>query len=86
MGKYEGASRVALKPKTTEQAAALLRHCFERRLAVVPQARRRLLPLCLVQLRRAMKVMHLAPCRAATPAWLAALCPCLTRSSFPPPP
>ncbi len=38
MGKYEGASRVALKPKTTEQAAALLRHCNERRLAVVPQA------------------------------------------------
>ena len=38
MGKYEGASRVALKPKTTEQTAALLRHCNERRLAVVPQA------------------------------------------------
>ena len=40
MGKYEGASRVALKPRTTEQAAALLRHCNQRRLAVVPQASR----------------------------------------------
>ena len=38
MGKYEGASRVALKPRTTEQVVALLRHCNERRLAVVPQA------------------------------------------------
>ncbi|EFN52862.1 hypothetical protein CHLNCDRAFT_26350 [Chlorella variabilis] len=33
MGKYEGAARVALKPKTREQAAAVLRHCNERRLA-----------------------------------------------------
>lgn len=40
MGKYEGASRVALKPRTTEQAAVLLRHCNQRRLAVVPQASR----------------------------------------------
>lgn len=39
MGKYEGASRVALKPRSTEQAAVLLRHCNERRLAVVPQVR-----------------------------------------------
>jgi D-2-hydroxyglutarate dehydrogenase len=28
---------VALKPKSTEQVAALLRHCHDRRLAVVPQ-------------------------------------------------
>ena len=38
MGKYRGASRVALKPHSTEQAAAVLHHCNERRLAVVPQA------------------------------------------------
>jgi FAD/FMN-containing dehydrogenase len=44
MGKYQGASRVALKPKSTEQAAALLRHCNERRLAVVPQAGGRAAP------------------------------------------
>lgn len=37
MGKYEGASRVALKPRSTEQVSAILRHCNERRLAVVPQ-------------------------------------------------
>ncbi|KAL4440007.1 hypothetical protein ABPG75_003008 [Micractinium tetrahymenae] len=37
MGKYQGASRVALKPRSTEQVSALLRHCNERRLAVVPQ-------------------------------------------------
>ena len=41
MGKYEGQSRVALKPHTTEQAAALLAHCDRRRLAVVPQVRAR---------------------------------------------
>ena len=35
--KYTGASRVALKPKTTAQVAALLSHCNARRLAVVPQ-------------------------------------------------
>lgn len=45
MGKYEGAARVALKPKTREQAAAVLRHCNERRLAVVPQAGQALLLL-----------------------------------------
>jgi FAD/FMN-containing dehydrogenase len=38
LGKYKGSTRVALKPKTTEQAAAILRHCNARRLAVVPQA------------------------------------------------
>jgi FAD/FMN-containing dehydrogenase len=39
MGKYRGASRVALKPKTTAQVAAVLAHCNARHLAVVPQAR-----------------------------------------------
>jgi FAD/FMN-containing dehydrogenase len=38
MGKYRGASRVALKPKTTAQVAAVLAHCNARHLAVVPQA------------------------------------------------
>ena len=37
MGRYEGKSRVALRPKTTEQVSKLLAHCNERRLAVVPQ-------------------------------------------------
>lgn len=37
MGKYQGSSRVALKPHTTEQVAELLRYCNSRRLAVVPQ-------------------------------------------------
>lgn len=37
MGKYRGNSRVALLPKTTEQVSHVLRHCNERRLAVVPQ-------------------------------------------------
>jgi FAD/FMN-containing dehydrogenase len=41
MGKYRGASRVALKPKTTAQVSAVLAHCNQRRLAVVPQARPR---------------------------------------------
>lgn len=35
--KFTGASRVALKPKTTAQVSAVLAHCNERRLAVVPQ-------------------------------------------------
>ncbi len=39
MGKYEGASQVALKPRSTDQVSAILSHCNERRLAVVPQAR-----------------------------------------------
>lgn len=37
MGKYQGASRCCLKPKTTEQVSAILRHCHSRGLAVVPQ-------------------------------------------------
>ncbi|KXZ53063.1 hypothetical protein GPECTOR_8g57 [Gonium pectorale] len=35
--KYVGRSRVALKPRTTEQVSELLRYCSSRRLAVVPQ-------------------------------------------------
>jgi D-2-hydroxyglutarate dehydrogenase len=35
--KYKGSSKLLLKPKTTEEVSALLRHCNERRLAVVPQ-------------------------------------------------
>ena len=35
--KYKGASRVALKPKTTQQVSQILAHCNQRRLAVVPQ-------------------------------------------------
>lgn len=37
MGKYEGSSRVALKPKTAQHVSDILAHCNERRLAVVPQ-------------------------------------------------
>lgn len=37
MRKYEGRSGVALKPRTTEQVAAVLAYCNAQRLAVVPQ-------------------------------------------------
>lgn len=37
MGKYRGASRVLLLPRTTKQVSAVLRHCNARLLAVVPQ-------------------------------------------------
>lgn len=37
MGKYEGKSRLALKPQTTEQVSQILKHCNNRQLAVVPQ-------------------------------------------------
>jgi len=37
MGKYEGRSQVALKPRTTEAVSQLLSHCQSRHLAVVPQ-------------------------------------------------
>ena len=39
MGKYEGKSSVALRPKSTEHVSRILAHCNERMLAVVPQAR-----------------------------------------------
>ena len=35
--KYRGESKLVLRPKTTEEVSAVLRHCNERRLAVVPQ-------------------------------------------------
>jgi len=37
MRKYHGNSRMVVKPSTTEQVAAILAHCNDRRLAVVPQ-------------------------------------------------
>ena len=37
MGKYEGSSRVALKPQTTDQVSQILRHCNANHIAVVPQ-------------------------------------------------
>lgn len=37
MGKYRGASRLCLRPKTTAEVSLIMRHCFERRLAVTPQ-------------------------------------------------
>ena len=37
MGKYKGRSTTVLKPKTTEEVSNILKHCWERRIAVVPQ-------------------------------------------------
>ena len=37
MKKYKGRSRLALRPKTTEQVAEIMKYCNERSLAVVPQ-------------------------------------------------
>ena len=37
MGKYEGSSRVALKPQNTEHVSQILRHCNANQIAVVPQ-------------------------------------------------
>ena len=37
MRKYEGSSRVLLLPRTTQQVSLILRHCNDRRLAIVPQ-------------------------------------------------
>jgi FAD/FMN-containing dehydrogenase len=37
MGKYTGHSKLVLKPKTTAEVSAVLKHCYERKLAVVPQ-------------------------------------------------
>lgn len=37
MNKYEGSSRVALKPQTTEQVSQILQHCNQQQLALVPQ-------------------------------------------------
>lgn len=37
MRKYQGAGRCVLRPRTTQEVSAVLRHCWDRRLAVVPQ-------------------------------------------------
>jgi len=37
MSKYRGATKVVLRPKTTEEVSQILRHCNERKLAVTPQ-------------------------------------------------
>lgn len=37
MGRYTGASKVALRPQNTESLSAIMQHCHERRIAVVPQ-------------------------------------------------
>lgn len=37
MNKFKGNSALALKPKTTEEVSRILKHCNERKLAVVPQ-------------------------------------------------
>lgn len=34
---YRGCSQLMLKPKTTEEVSAILRHCNARKLAVCPQ-------------------------------------------------
>ena len=37
MRKYMGRSALALRPSTTEEVCEILKHCNERKLAVVPQ-------------------------------------------------
>lgn len=37
MNKYRGSSSTVLKPKTTQEVSEILKYCWERRLAVVPQ-------------------------------------------------
>ncbi|KAG8733435.1 hypothetical protein FRC11_006236 [Ceratobasidium sp. 423] len=37
LGKYHGRSKLVLKPKTTAEVSAVLKHCYNRKLAVVPQ-------------------------------------------------
>ena len=37
MGKYSGKSKLALRPKSTEQVSKILAYCNDRRLAIVPQ-------------------------------------------------
>ncbi|KAG8807733.1 hypothetical protein FRC18_005398 [Serendipita sp. 400] len=37
MGKYRGKSRIVLRPKTTEDVSKIMKHCWERRIGVVPQ-------------------------------------------------
>ncbi|KAG9100341.1 hypothetical protein FS749_015641 [Ceratobasidium sp. UAMH 11750] len=37
MGKYHGRSKLVLKPKTTAEVSEIMKHCYSRKLAVVPQ-------------------------------------------------
>jgi D-lactate dehydrogenase (cytochrome) len=37
LGKYNGHSKIVLRPKTTEQVSQIMKHCHKRKLAVVPQ-------------------------------------------------
>lgn len=37
MGRYKGQSKIALKPKTTEQVSAIMQYCNEQQIPVVPQ-------------------------------------------------
>lgn len=38
--KYQGVSQLMLKPENTEELSTIMRHCNERKLAVVPQGGR----------------------------------------------
>ena len=38
MKRYHGSSKLAIKPKTTQQVSDILKYCNSKRLAVVPQA------------------------------------------------
>lgn len=37
MGKYRGSSQIILRPKSTSEVSRILKHCWERRIGVVPQ-------------------------------------------------
>jgi (R)-2-hydroxyglutarate---pyruvate transhydrogenase len=37
MGKYRGQSRVVLRPKSVQEVSKIMKHCWERRIGVVPQ-------------------------------------------------
>lgn len=37
MGKYKGRASTVLRPRTTEEVSAIVKWCWERRIAVVPQ-------------------------------------------------
>jgi hypothetical protein len=37
LGKYHGRSKLVLKPKTTAEVSAVMKHCYNRKLAIVPQ-------------------------------------------------
>jgi hypothetical protein len=37
MGKYRGRSRIVLRPKSAQEVSKIMKHCWERRIGVVPQ-------------------------------------------------